>query len=352
MKLFVAILFLNTFCVIFAADRKWQAITPGGNTICSKGGSFSFFYRPGAEGNNNLVIEYEGGGACWDDFSCSIGSFKSTVNVKEELETLSQAGNGIHDQNDERNAFKDFNHLFIPYCSADAHGGNKTTKYNDFITLHHRGRVNSLTALNWVFKKMPDPSVVGIVGCSAGSLGAIVNAPYVMSHYTNAKDMFYFGDSYVGVLSKPQFIDGFNNWDLEFSNSVPALSKANLEKICNDTTITNPGINIFRATATQFDQFRFASYTSNDDVVQRSFYKLGGGAGLWTTNMRSLVTTLHKDVKLYGSYIAAGSHHCRSQSPDYYTVTSGKNNVKLYEWVKQVSTDTVENDAVDCEPNC
>ena len=38
-----------------------------------KGGSFSFFYRPGSEGNNNLVIEYEGGGACWDDFSCSIG---------------------------------------------------------------------------------------------------------------------------------------------------------------------------------------------------------------------------------------------------------------------------------------
>jgi len=353
--------FILTFLVFFnisyvaAGDRAWQTITPGGDTLCSKGGAFAFFFRPGAAGNNKLVVEYEGGGACWDDFSCSIGSFKSTVDVKAEVETLSAAGAGIHDQNDKRNAFADWNHLFIPYCTADAHGGNATKKYNDFITLHHRGRINSLTALEWIFNKIPDPDVVGTVGCSAGSLGAIINAPYVMSHYAAKKattKLFYFGDSYVGVLSKQQFVDGFNNWDLEFSKSVPALSKENLEKICNDTKITNPGLNIVRATAEKFSSYRFASYTSNNDVVQRSFYKLGGGAGVWTNNMRSLVGTLHNDVKLYGSYIAQGSHHCRSQSADFYTVSSGKNDVKLYDWVKQVSEENLLNNRVDCSPNC
>ena len=98
---------------------------------------------------------------------------------------------GVHDASDPRNPFKDWHHLFVPYCSADAHGGNNTHTYEELfgkIEIHHLGRVNALTAMAYAFRHGPTtPDFVATIGCSAGSLGAIINAPYVQAQYPRAR---------------------------------------------------------------------------------------------------------------------------------------------------------------------
>ena len=42
--------------------ETWHAVEPGGDTICSRGQPWAFFFRPGVV--NKLVVEFQGGGAC------------------------------------------------------------------------------------------------------------------------------------------------------------------------------------------------------------------------------------------------------------------------------------------------
>src|SRR5690348_6861110 len=48
---------------------QWNEIQPGGDTICARGGAYSFFVYPGK--TNKVVIDFIGGGACWTEESCS-----------------------------------------------------------------------------------------------------------------------------------------------------------------------------------------------------------------------------------------------------------------------------------------
>lgn len=320
----------------------WTKISPGAPTICSKGSPYAFYWRSGT--TNKLVVELEGGGACWDDSTCAdLGTYTTTAEPPSP--------GGVHDASDSRNPFKDWHHLFIPYCSADAHGGNNTHTYKglfDKIKIHHVGRVNALTALAYAFDHGPTaPDVVATIGCSAGSLGAIINAPYVQAHFPKARHL-YFGDSYVGVISTKQFSDGLHNWHLQFSDTVPGLDQANLERVAGDSSI-DPGLYIVNSTITAAPTgTQFASYTSNADVVQTSFFALGGGSN-WTKRMRHLTSTIHTFFpNNYNTFIAPGSRHCRTNDNGLYSVTSDK--VKLGDWMRHLAVgDNLQQRRVDCE---
>jgi hypothetical protein len=326
----------------FATAAAWQEITPGLPTICSKGAPFQFYYKKGTV--NKLVVEFEGGGACWNDATCALGTFTTTCRPPNDQ--------GVHSSTDKRNPFKDWSHVFVPYCTADAHGGNKTTVYKGLfgqkLTIHHKGRVNVFAALNYTFA-LPEnakPDVVATIGCSAGSLGAIINVPYVDVQYPTAKQM-YFGDSYVGVISTQQFSDGITNWDLQFSPSVPGLDAANLARVAADPTI-DAGLFIVNATISASNpDCEFASYTSNADAVQSSFYTLGGGTD-WTGHMRHLTATIHATHgSQYSTYIAPGSRHCRTQDDGLWSVKSDE--ILLGDWMTAFVADNIVQRQVDCK---
>ncbi|RLB60247.1 MAG: pectinesterase, partial [Deltaproteobacteria bacterium] len=162
----------------FGLDPGWNKLAGGGDSICSRGDAFSFFVQPGTV--NRVVIEFEGGGACWDASTCAVGSdsFDDIV----DADTLTGTLDGIHDHENADNPFKDWTHIFIPYCTGDLHLGNKATDHGD-VTIEHRGAVNGGVAMDWVYENIPDPERVVVTGCSAGGYGAIGWAPYIMQHY-------------------------------------------------------------------------------------------------------------------------------------------------------------------------
>jgi hypothetical protein len=224
----------------------------------------------------------------------------------------------------------------MPYCSADAFTGNKTMGKINF-----NGRVFGRAGLDWLKKNVPKPEATLTAGCSAGSIGSLIWAPWVMNEYPNANN-FHFSDSYVGVFGREQYEGGVKNWDMPHALPpfIPGLQKA------ASAWSEDVGGKIITLGANYFPKSHFSSYTSDADEVQTSYYKLGGGVGKdWTKKMREELSYVHNNTKNVGTYIANGNAHCRSQDDGFFTVKS--HDVLLYKWF----TNVVEGKAlanVDC----
>src|SRR5688500_18322802 len=65
-----------------AAQAQWQAIEPGGDTICSDGSPYRFFVHPGDPAR--LLFEFEGGGACWSAETCAMEIYNRRVTTDPE----------------------------------------------------------------------------------------------------------------------------------------------------------------------------------------------------------------------------------------------------------------------------
>src|SRR5687768_15826477 len=50
----------------------WTEFLPGGETICSRGTPYAYYVRPGTV--NRVVIDFIGGGACWNQLTCSVAN--------------------------------------------------------------------------------------------------------------------------------------------------------------------------------------------------------------------------------------------------------------------------------------
>ncbi|MBZ0291294.1 MAG: pectinacetylesterase family protein, partial [Anaerolineae bacterium] len=171
----------------------WNRIDPGGDTICAESTPYAFFVRPVSE-SNHLLIYFQGGGACWNTFTCgTMSTFDPSV-AADEVYT-----GGIFDLENPANPLLDYNMVFIPYCTADVFTGNRSVTYGDDLTIEHRGYVNTQAVLNWAYEQFPQPSQVLVTGSSAGALGAIFHAADIMAHYADVP-VIQLGDGYVGLL--------------------------------------------------------------------------------------------------------------------------------------------------------
>ena len=89
---------VNAFAGPLVEDaRAWTPIAPAGATRCLDGSAYTFFHRAGAAGApKRLVVEFEGGGACWDVLTCTVGTYTNAeVDVDHKLRELNKA-EGVH----------------------------------------------------------------------------------------------------------------------------------------------------------------------------------------------------------------------------------------------------------------
>lgn len=179
-------------------DREWHTVALGNPTVCSDGSPFSIFARKGS--SDNLIIHFSGGGACWDNPTCAspmtlMNLFDSESKeltayyVPRILKVIPAILSGLLDQ-EPSNPFKDWNVVYIPYCTGDLHVGNAVNSYSfdgRKFDVHHNGRNNSLTALQWVFDNFKNPGKILVSGESAGAYASAFWAPVVAQQYENKK---------------------------------------------------------------------------------------------------------------------------------------------------------------------
>lgn len=195
---FVPILIFVPTAAFATNPFMWNEIVlpASSGAACSDGSPAKFFVNPNPL-SSNVVVIFEGGGACWDQSKCSGGSILGASNPKGVSDNyMTQLGSGtqlglVTPFSARLDVFgqvqtQSWNMVYIPYCTGDVHGGNKVAVYADSDPSnpkveYHRGDVNSKAIANWLSQNMRYTNKLLVTGASAGGAGATMQYPAIRS---------------------------------------------------------------------------------------------------------------------------------------------------------------------------
>lgn len=292
--------------------------------------TFSYFVKPGR--SSNLLVYFEGGGACWDDLTCNnpFGAGSSSplqfysASIDPQLDP-SQASGLFADQSG--NPVRDWTQVFIPYCTGDVHGGSATRTYQrtggGSFDIRHRGFDNFMVVMDWVRQNVANPAKVLVAGSSAGGYGASINFPWVQALYPHA-DFSVLADASQGVTTAGFDFGtpGRSSWNLQFA---PGVFGPNPQQL--------PTPALLGTAARALPQVKAAQFTTNFDLVQVQFYAVmrsayGPGGSCtstvvdWNQQMGPQIRDTAATTPNFRHYVAAGSYHTILASPAMYTEKS------------------------------
>jgi hypothetical protein len=175
------------FCMISISiqQRPFQRyFYPNANetqAVCNDGTPSVYYFRNSTVSNSTKWnIWLMGGFWCWDAETCD-SRYHNNINMmsSKELPEMWQWGGGIFDDSKELNPdFYDANSVWAWYCSSDAWSGDTLDAGTGY---QFRGKkiLKSLVEVLATNHGLSDATEVVLSGCSAGSLGVLVNADYV-----------------------------------------------------------------------------------------------------------------------------------------------------------------------------
>lgn len=313
--------------------------------ICSRDTPYVFFAKRGSV--NKLVVYYQGGGACWNYLTCNLPTYKVEADPLDD--DPDDASSGFADLSDPLNPFRDWNVVFVPYCTGDIHWGDSAVDYTSGgQTLHieHRGAVNARVVEKWARDHFVLPEQVFVTGSSAGAYGAIGNAPWHMEFAWPSSEFAVLGDAGNGVITQDFLVNDLQNWGLEknIPDWIPALAGRDLASLSI--------VDAYVESARFYPQNRFATLTTAYDGNfggQTGFYNimLNGGnpaAALswwdascqWNEAMRAQnLETFMRSPQNFRYYIGTGSRHTFWGWPGVYDDTTG-GVPTLVDWVEEM----------------
>ena len=245
----------NTFHKLCPAQHV--SSVPLGQPQCGDGTSFSFFYsRPPARlaNTNKILIEFQGGGACWDENTCGM---QSTMLTWPEIydnfigKSCSEIDYGLQSNAEGTpismlcaksvggTDFREYNTVIIPYCTQDVHLGDSIQYYGD-DTVRHVGAHNMWQTLQWIFANFPNPTHIFLTGCSAGGTAVPIAYDLIQKHYNSflrgaggfgakAVDIGVIMDSSVYLTPDVFLKDYIGNWE---TRTIMNKIRFNFDKVC------------------------------------------------------------------------------------------------------------------------
>jgi hypothetical protein len=206
-----------------AEKDAWTWVDVPGST-CANGEATGIAVNPSpAENPTGLFIYMEGGGACWTYGGCSLpivlhkdGFDRDTW----ENGTIAAAHREIIPfQRTDENPWKDAHFVFVPYCTADVHGGSKTTELTGALggkrTMAFHGYDNVTRYLERLVPTFHDTPRVWLTGSSAGGFGAELNWLQVQEHFGDVR-VDVISDSGQPIMPKDGYWEAWlDTWDLQ-----------------------------------------------------------------------------------------------------------------------------------------
>ncbi|MDI1450888.1 pectin acetylesterase-family hydrolase [Polyangium sp. 6x1] len=330
---------------IDAPPGEWSWI-PVDGAKCRDGSPTGFGVRPQA-GSDKLVIYLEGGGACFNGTTCGInpGSF-GAVAFAGWSGTVGKGG--IFDTGNDENPVKDWNMVYVPYCSGDIHAGSAdnvdipgalSPKDQDFV-----GYDNISLYLQRIIPTFPGLSKVLLTGISAGGFGAAYNYDRVAQAFCPTPVVLIddsgppMSDSYIA----PCLQDRWRSlWNL----------KETLPADCADCTGADGGgiVHYVDYIGAKYPTGRLGLISSTHDSVITLFFGYGKSD---CQNIDGVATAVSGDVYAQGldelrqkhmngsgnwaTYYIDGTMHTHLLTGLYATSVNGK---KLSAWVGDVVND-------------
>lgn len=305
----------------------WTRIEPGGETRCALDTPYAFWIRPGNK--DQLLVFFQGGGGCWSAETCKPGSTFYKAYVTDSDNPAFSAG--VFDLDNHENPFRGYSMVFIPSCTGDVHWGHHLRSYpasgGTALEVYHHGFVNASAALEEAYAQFPDPAEVFVTGCSAGSVGSIVHAPYLIDHYTGAR-VIQLGDSLSFTYHRPIDMqtdyhahDNFPGWIDQLNAIQPG-----------DLTMDQ----VYTATANYYPENTFAQFNYAADRVQERFYTaVGGPPGGFTADLMDNLGKIKANTNNFRTYLASGNEHCILPLARFYQLAT--EGVRFRDWVADLA---------------
>ncbi len=338
---------------------QWTMIQPGpvqvGGTVfrptCSglpgTDPTFRFWAKLGSA--DGVVVFFEGGGACWDDLTCSfpiaaglppqvpqfyVPAIASTVDPS--------TFNGVFDLANPANPVRDWTFVYIPYCTADVHLGSATRDYHNAgnpvlplpatFSIRHRGFDNFMVVLDWMRSHIVrDPNRILVTGSSAGAYGATGNFAWIAEAYPRSH-LYVLADAGQGVttVAWDYGLPGRESWNLTLPPTVVGAGEPPPRTW-----------EILRIAAERYPHAKVSQFTTRVDGVQVAFYSVMkqfyGPGGLcpspaadWNQQMVAALGA-YAGTDNYRFYVAAGTYHTIMRSPTFYSEASA--GVPFSEWL-------------------
>jgi hypothetical protein len=311
---------------ISTPQRTWSWVDFS-NSTCDEG-------TPTGLGANlsdskNLLIFFNGGGACWDAATCL--QFNTSAHgpfTQTQFDALASriTSGSIFDRQLANNPYKDWNFFFLPYCTGDLHIGNSDAVYttgSTSTTFHHKGRANTEAFLARIAATFPNPEQVVVTGSSAGGFGAALNYDFIRSTFPNAK-VFLLDDS--GPLFKSNAMS---------ANLRAAWAKAwNYDAVMDalDPAVKSDYSALYTALARKYPNDRMALLSSAQDQTIRTYLQLSATA--FEAALRDLDTTVLSPLPNTRSFITTGQGHTMLLNP----ATQSSQGVVLLDWLNQMQS--------------
>jgi hypothetical protein len=166
MKAFLFLILFLSLPTAFAIDFEKVAI-PGAK--CGDGSPYHIFFSKGRP--DKLLIEFMGGGVCWDKKSCTSCFPKAEIGPIPNINRFS-----VFTVDKPYNPFREHTIIYFPYCTGDVHVGDIVENY-DGKNVFHVGRLNVQLAIKFLedkkmtqFNQFTDLTVWG---SSAGAIGSL-----------------------------------------------------------------------------------------------------------------------------------------------------------------------------------
>jgi len=156
-----------------APEGVWQWVDFP-ESRCRDGSSTGIGVRRGT--TDKLVVYFEGGGACFNGFTClaNLGSFGLPDFYDWQFGSGDQ---GIFSTTREDNPVRDWSFVYVPYCTGDVHAGaNSGVEIADVQGVQEfHGYTNVEAFLKRIVPSFGGASHVLVTGVSAGGFGAGFN---------------------------------------------------------------------------------------------------------------------------------------------------------------------------------
>lgn len=298
--------------------------------------------------STQLMIFLEGGGACFNEITCGLNpqSFGASDFSTYASDVQYGGGAGIFNRNDAANPVKDWNFVYIPYCTGDVHSGNNST--GAIASLGPQkfvGYANIGQYLQRIVPTFPGVTQVLLTGISAGGFGAAANYIQVANKFGSVP-VYLLDDSgpmmdspYVPACLAQLFIQ---TWSLD------KTILADCGSDCSDTS--HALIDFMKHIAKTYPTVRMGLIDSTGDSVITQFFGFGDSnctayaaltAQTFTAGLQDIRTQL-ASTSNFGTFVFQGTDHTTIETAANFDSRTSAN-VKLTSWVTQLLGGTVTN---------
>ncbi len=310
---------------ITAPSEEWTWV-PFGDAVCGNGESTGIGVNLTTR-SNRVLIFMMGGGACWDQATCYV--VQSAANLTDGYtatdfahDTTVSASTTLFDRSDARNPFRDYNWVFVPYCTGDVHTGNMRRSYvyngTPQPTFFMGGR-NMSVYLRRIVPTFASADRVILSGASAGGFGAALNWERVQTAFGATRvDLL---DDSGPPIDNSRYHQWVSTWNTEFPTG------------CTECANTATAALTYY-TARYATGHRFALLSYEQDATIAGFYGFTGAQ--FETGLYGIAHDFFDPNPWIHYFFLPGSDHVLIGG---LATTTGADGTTLSQFINQMVTD-------------